>query len=278
MPRQRGRLADRAARVRADRQRHVVGGHGRGRPAAAATRHAIELPRVGGRAVRGVLGRRAHRELVHVRLAEDDRADVAEALGDVGVVRGEIALEDARAGGALAALHGHEVLEARPGCRAAGGAPRAPRGPRRAPRPGGHRRRPPRPGRARGRWSARRGGRGPAPRRGRDAPRSARARSSSPARSRAAMWWAWRRVRSVVIGWVVVGRAARRQSRSPRIAGTTKNVSVARRRVGEHGLGVQRRPGDVVAQDVLELDRLGRRRDVVGRDAWRGSRTGRGCG
>ena len=36
--------------------------------------HAIEVPRVGRRAVAPMLGRRAHRELVHVRLAEDDRA------------------------------------------------------------------------------------------------------------------------------------------------------------------------------------------------------------
>ena len=33
----------------------------------------------------------------------------------------------------------------------------------------------------------------------------------------------------------------------------------------EHGLDRQRRPDDIVAQDVLELDRLGGRRDVVGR-------------
>jgi hypothetical protein len=58
-----------------------------------------------------VLGRRAHRELVHVRLADDDRADVPEPLGDVGVVRRSIALEDARTRGALPALDRDQVLE-----------------------------------------------------------------------------------------------------------------------------------------------------------------------
>ena len=86
-PAQGGRLADRAAGVGPDRERRVERGHGRGRAAAAAAGHPVECPRVGGRAVRGVLGRGAHRELVHVRLAEDDRARVPQALGDVGVVR-----------------------------------------------------------------------------------------------------------------------------------------------------------------------------------------------
>jgi hypothetical protein len=58
-----------------------------------------------------VFVRRAHRELVHVRLAEDHRTDVTQALGDVGVERCDVTLEDARAGRALAAGDRHEVLE-----------------------------------------------------------------------------------------------------------------------------------------------------------------------
>jgi hypothetical protein len=58
-----------------------------------------------------VLVRRAHRELVHVGLAEEDGPDVAQPLRDVGVVRGDVALEDSRPGGALAALDRDEVLE-----------------------------------------------------------------------------------------------------------------------------------------------------------------------
>ena len=69
------------------------------------------VPWVGGRTVGRVLGRGAHRELVHVRLAEDDRARLAQPLGDVGVVRGPVALEDARPRGALPTLDRYEVLE-----------------------------------------------------------------------------------------------------------------------------------------------------------------------
>ena len=53
-----------------------------------------EVPRVGGRPERGVLGGRAHRELVHVGLAQDHRAGVAEALRDVGVERRPVSLQD----------------------------------------------------------------------------------------------------------------------------------------------------------------------------------------
>ena len=49
--------------------------------------HPVEVPRVGGRPERRVLGRRAHRELVHVGLAQDHGPGVAQALRDVGVVR-----------------------------------------------------------------------------------------------------------------------------------------------------------------------------------------------
>ena len=73
--------------------------------------HRVEVPRVADRPERGPLVRRAHRELVHVRLAEDHGAGVAQALGDVGVVRRDVALEDPRARGALAAGDGDEVLQ-----------------------------------------------------------------------------------------------------------------------------------------------------------------------
>ena len=102
--------------------------------------HAVERPRVGRRAVRRVLGRRAHRELVHVGLAEDDRAGVAQPLGDVGVVRRAVALEDPRAGRALAALDRDEVLERDRDAEQRMERRRAPRRPRRAPPPAGRRR------------------------------------------------------------------------------------------------------------------------------------------
>ena len=219
-------------------------------PAAAPARHAVERPRVGGRAVGRVLGRRAHRELVHVGLAEDHRAGVAQALRDVRVVRGEVALEDARAGGALAALDRHEVLERRPGRRAAGGARRA------------RRRR----------------------RRGRSSSRASAASASASARSRSMVSQALSAPLSA-LGRVEVrrGQLARRDlagaqprgqlvgeepgriGRSsggqspPRIAGTTMRSPSRSAALAEDRLDGQRRRHHVVAQDVLELDRLGRR-------------------
>ena len=68
-------------------ERRVEGRDGRRRAAAAAARDAVERPRVGRRPERRVLGRRAHRELVHVGLAEDHGPGVAEPLRDVRVVR-----------------------------------------------------------------------------------------------------------------------------------------------------------------------------------------------
>ena len=110
-PAQRRRLADRTAGVGPERQRRVMGRHdGRG-TAAATAGDGVEVPRVADRAVGRVLVRRAHRELVHVRLAEEDGAGRPEPLRDVGVVGRAIALEDSRPGGALAALDADEVLE-----------------------------------------------------------------------------------------------------------------------------------------------------------------------
>ena len=88
---------------------------------------------------------------------------------------------------------------------------------------------------------------------------------SSPARRRAASSWAWSRVESVI------GLAAR--SRSGR-AGRPSLAADDRRDddepvallggVREGRLDRQRRGHDIVAEDVLELDRLGGRRDRVG--------------
>ena len=71
---ERGRLADGAAGVGAQGDGHQARGH-RGRGAAGRSAgHALEVPRVAGRAERAVLGGRAHGELVHVGLAHHDRA------------------------------------------------------------------------------------------------------------------------------------------------------------------------------------------------------------
>ncbi len=110
-PGQRRRLADRAARVGPDPEGDMAGRDRDRRAAAAATGDRVEVPGVAHRAVGAVLVRRAHRELVHVRLAEDHRPGIAEPLGDVGVVWRDVALEDPRSGRRLAALDRDEVLE-----------------------------------------------------------------------------------------------------------------------------------------------------------------------
>ena len=71
---ERGRLADRSAGVGSERGRHQAGGDRDRRSAARPARRARRIPRVARRAEGRVLGRRAHRELVAVGLADDDGA------------------------------------------------------------------------------------------------------------------------------------------------------------------------------------------------------------
>ena len=72
--------------------------------------HALEIPGVARRAVGRVLGRRAHRELVHVRLAELDHALRLAAAHDGRRVRRPVALEDARAGRRRHAADAEQIL------------------------------------------------------------------------------------------------------------------------------------------------------------------------
>ena len=73
-PAERRRLTDRTAGVRAERERHETRRDRGGAPPGGTTGHPVQVPRVVGRPEGGVLRRRAHRELVEVRLADDDRA------------------------------------------------------------------------------------------------------------------------------------------------------------------------------------------------------------
>ena len=68
---QAGRLADRAARVGADRQRRHAGGDAAAEPPLEPPGDALEVPRIARHLKRRVLGRAAHRELVHVRPADE---------------------------------------------------------------------------------------------------------------------------------------------------------------------------------------------------------------
>ena len=87
-------LADRAAGVGADRQRRLERRDDRRRPAARPAGDPLEVPRVVARAVGAVLGRRAHRELVHVGLAEDRHPGLAQPGHQGRVVRRHPALQD----------------------------------------------------------------------------------------------------------------------------------------------------------------------------------------
>ncbi len=109
--RHRTRLPDGAAGVGADGERRLVRRHGRGRAAAGPAGDPVEVPRVVRRSVCRVLGGGAHRELVHVGLAQDRQARLAEARDDRGVVRRYPAFEDPRAARRRQALGGHHVLD-----------------------------------------------------------------------------------------------------------------------------------------------------------------------
>ena len=97
-PAERRRLADRAAGVGADRARREAAGDDRGRAAGGAARHPAPVPGVEDRPVGGVLVRGAHRELVHVGLAEHARAGGVEPADRGRGVGRPVALEDPRAG------------------------------------------------------------------------------------------------------------------------------------------------------------------------------------
>ena len=95
---ERGRLADRAPGVRAERERHEARRHRGGAPPGRAPRHAARVPGVAGRTERGVLGRGPHGELVEIRLADDHRARGDDGTHHRRVVRRQPALEDPRPG------------------------------------------------------------------------------------------------------------------------------------------------------------------------------------
>ena len=96
-PAQRGGLADRAARVGAERPRSEAGGDGGGAAPRRTPGHARAIPRVEHRPEGGVLVGGAHRELVLVGLAQQRRARRREPRDGGGGVGRAVALEDARA-------------------------------------------------------------------------------------------------------------------------------------------------------------------------------------
>ena len=103
-------LADRPAGVGAERPRSTTRGDHGGGTARRAAGHAREIPRVARRAVRRVLGRRAHRELVEVGLAETDEPGLVAARHDVSVLDRHEAFQDLGARGGGYVLRGQQVL------------------------------------------------------------------------------------------------------------------------------------------------------------------------
>ena len=122
-PAERRRLADRAARVGADRPRGQAAGDRRGRAAGGAAGYAIAVPRVSHRPVGGVLVRGAHRELVHVGLAQQPRPGLGEAPDRRRRVGRAIALEDPRSRRGLDPLGAEDVLDGDRHARATGSPP-----------------------------------------------------------------------------------------------------------------------------------------------------------
>ena len=113
-PAERRRLLDRAAGVGAERPRREPAETAAALPPPEPPGTRVEIPRIVRRPVRGVLGRRAHRELVGVRLAEQcaGRRALQRAV-DGRVVDRDVALEDLRAGRRRHALRRDHVLRAR---------------------------------------------------------------------------------------------------------------------------------------------------------------------
>ena len=110
-PAERRRLADRAAGVGADRAGRQATGHRGGRAARGAAGHAVGVPGVAHRVEAGVLVRGAHRELVHVGLAEHRGTGRDKPLDRGRGVGRDVALEDPRGRGGRHALGAEDVLD-----------------------------------------------------------------------------------------------------------------------------------------------------------------------
>src|SRR3954467_8017069 len=102
--------ASKAATAAAEPPPGPAGGRGGG-AAPGAARDPVERPRVAGGAVGGVLGGGAHRELVHVGLAERHHAGGLEAGRPPGGGGGVPPLEDLRAAGSGHPFGDDDVLE-----------------------------------------------------------------------------------------------------------------------------------------------------------------------
>src|SRR5262249_54044869 len=107
----RRREANRAAGVGAESAETHARCYRRSGAAARAGREALGVPRIATGPVVGVVGCPAPGELVHVRLADDDRTGAPEAGGDRGVLVGHEVRQDLGAGGGADTARVNVVLE-----------------------------------------------------------------------------------------------------------------------------------------------------------------------
>src|SRR5699024_5958785 len=91
-PAESGRLADGPAGVGSEGERRLACRDDRGRAAARSAGHGIEIPWIVGRAVGRILGRGAHRELIGVGLAEEDRPGLTQLPDNRRVVGADVVL------------------------------------------------------------------------------------------------------------------------------------------------------------------------------------------
>ena len=110
MPLKRGRLADRSAGVGTGCRRCQSRGDRGSRTARRTAGHARRIPRIAHGAVVARFARRAHRELVHVGLAEHHRAGRVEARDDGCVVRRDEVVEHLRTAARTDAARAEDVL------------------------------------------------------------------------------------------------------------------------------------------------------------------------
>ena len=127
-PQNAARDADRAAGVASERQRDLSRGENCRRASARASCHAVERPRVVCGAEQVVHRRDAPRELVRLRLADEDRSRVARPADGFGVAFRDVRVEHGRAVRGADAGRVEQVLDAERDALERTGAPIRPRG------------------------------------------------------------------------------------------------------------------------------------------------------
>ena len=97
-PAEGSRLTDGAARIRAEGREALRGCDAAGRAAGRTARHTIKIPGIVRNLVCRILRGRAHGELVHVVLAQNNRAGLTEFFHGEGIVHGLKPFKDAGPG------------------------------------------------------------------------------------------------------------------------------------------------------------------------------------